>query len=100
MRPDDGAARISPGWIRAATGLSGCRCSPHSWDDSGSALVRALTAAPDLDGWGIVERLLTDLAPLADRIWLVIDDVRLRNIFDKPGITSRGSVRSCPGQRR
>ena len=41
----------------------------------GSALVRALTAAPDLDGWAIVERLLKDLAPLADRIWLVIDDV-------------------------
>ena len=30
----------------------------------GSALVRALTAAPDLDGWAIVERLLKDLAPL------------------------------------
>ena len=41
----------------------------------GSALVRALTAAPDLDGWAIVERLLTDLAPLQERIWLVIDDV-------------------------
>ncbi len=41
----------------------------------GAVLVRALTAAPDLDGWAIVERLLTDLAPLADRIWLVIDDV-------------------------
>jgi LuxR family transcriptional regulator, maltose regulon positive regulatory protein len=41
----------------------------------GAALVRALTAAPDLDSWAIVERLLTDLAPLADRIWLVIDDV-------------------------
>jgi LuxR family maltose regulon positive regulatory protein len=41
----------------------------------GAALVGALTAAPDLDGWAIVERLLTDLAPLADRIWLVIDDV-------------------------
>ena len=41
----------------------------------GSALVQALTAAPDLDGWAIVERLLTDLAPLQDRIWLVIDDV-------------------------
>src|SRR5580700_2734913 len=38
----------------------------------GAALVRALTAAPDLDGWTIVERLLTDLALLADRIWLVI----------------------------
>ena len=41
----------------------------------GSALVQPLTAAPDLDGWAIVERLLADLAPLADRIWLVIDDV-------------------------
>ena len=41
----------------------------------GSALVGELTAAPDLDGWTIVERLLKDLAPLDDRIWLVIDDV-------------------------
>ena len=40
-----------------------------------SALVQALTAAPELDGWAVVERLLTDLAPLADRVWLVIDDV-------------------------
>src|SRR6516164_2937729 len=30
----------------------------------GSGLVRQLTAAPDLDGWAIVERLLADLAPL------------------------------------
>jgi LuxR family transcriptional regulator, maltose regulon positive regulatory protein len=41
----------------------------------GSALVRELTAAPDLDGWVIVERLLTDLAPLRDQLWLVIDDL-------------------------
>jgi LuxR family maltose regulon positive regulatory protein len=41
----------------------------------GSALVRELTAAPDLDGWSIVERLLKDLAPLADRVWLVVDDI-------------------------
>ena len=41
----------------------------------GSGLVRELTAAPDLDGWAIVERLLKDLALLADRLWLVIDDV-------------------------
>ncbi|HEV3295535.1 MAG TPA: hypothetical protein VG123_41700, partial [Streptosporangiaceae bacterium] len=41
----------------------------------GSVLVRAVTAAPDLDGWAIVERLLKDLAPLADRTWLVLDDV-------------------------
>jgi LuxR family transcriptional regulator, maltose regulon positive regulatory protein len=41
----------------------------------GSALVRELTAAPDLDGWTVVERLLKDLAPLADRLWLVLDDL-------------------------
>ena len=41
----------------------------------GSALVRALTAAPDLDGWTVIERLLADLASLGDRVWLVIDDL-------------------------
>jgi LuxR family maltose regulon positive regulatory protein len=44
----------------------------------GSGLVRELTAAPDLDGWAMVERLLMDLAPLADRLWLVIDDLHER----------------------
>jgi LuxR family maltose regulon positive regulatory protein len=42
---------------------------------AGSARVRALTAAPDLDGWMVVERLLEDLASLEDRVWLVIDDL-------------------------
>src|SRR6516164_1685843 len=42
---------------------------------AGAALVRELTAAPDLDGWVITERLLADLAPLDDRLWLVVDDV-------------------------
>jgi len=41
----------------------------------GLALVQPLTAAPDLDGWAITERLLKDLAPLQDRIYLVIDDL-------------------------
>jgi LuxR family maltose regulon positive regulatory protein len=40
-----------------------------------SGLVQAVSAAPGLDGWMIVERLLTDLAPLEDRVSLVIDDV-------------------------
>ena len=40
----------------------------------GAALVQALTAAPDLDGWVIVERLLKDLAPLRDPLWMVVDD--------------------------
>ena len=34
----------------------------------GSVLVQPVTAAPDLDGWVITERLLTDLAPLDDRV--------------------------------
>jgi LuxR family maltose regulon positive regulatory protein len=42
---------------------------------AGSRLVRELTAAPDLDGWAVVERLLKDLAPLQERLWLVLDDV-------------------------
>ena len=41
----------------------------------GSGPVRGITAAPDLDGWAIVERLLEDLAQLEERICLVIDDV-------------------------
>ncbi|HEX3192602.1 MAG TPA: LuxR C-terminal-related transcriptional regulator [Streptosporangiaceae bacterium] len=41
----------------------------------GSGLIRELTPAPDLDGWAIVERLLKDLAPLDERLWLVIDDL-------------------------
>jgi LuxR family maltose regulon positive regulatory protein len=54
-------------WLSVADALRGTA--------PGSALVRALTAAPDLDGWAIAERLLEDLAPLRDRVWLVIDDV-------------------------
>jgi LuxR family maltose regulon positive regulatory protein len=42
---------------------------------AGAEQVRGLTAAPDLDGWMAVERLLEDLASLEDRIWLVIDDL-------------------------
>ncbi|MFJ5899358.1 LuxR C-terminal-related transcriptional regulator [Streptomyces sp. NPDC093064] len=42
---------------------------------AGADLVRPLTEAPDLDGWMIVERLLQDLSPLEDRVWLVIDDL-------------------------
>ena len=42
---------------------------------AGSRLVRPLTSAPDLNGWAVVERLLTDLQSLRDQIWLVVDDV-------------------------
>jgi LuxR family maltose regulon positive regulatory protein len=42
---------------------------------AGSSLVRELTAAPNLDGWAIVERLLNDLSSLAQPHWLVVDDL-------------------------
>ena len=42
---------------------------------AGAGLVRAVTGAPDLDGWGLVERLLADLTRLEGRLWLIIDDV-------------------------
>jgi LuxR family maltose regulon positive regulatory protein len=41
----------------------------------GAVLVQDSSAAPDLDGRDAAERLLKDLAPLADLLWLVIDDV-------------------------
>ncbi len=41
----------------------------------GSKLVRPLTGAPDLDGWAVIERLLEDLEPVEDPLWLVIDDL-------------------------
>jgi LuxR family transcriptional regulator, maltose regulon positive regulatory protein len=54
-------------WISLVAALRGTA--------GGAALVRELTAAPDLDGWTVLERLLEDLASLADRTWLVIDDL-------------------------
>ncbi len=56
-------------WIAVADALRGTV--------AGSALVRPLTPAPDLDGLAVVERLLKDLAGLRDRLWLVIDDAHL-----------------------
>ncbi|MFC1443089.1 LuxR C-terminal-related transcriptional regulator [Streptacidiphilus sp. N1-10] len=41
----------------------------------GSGLVRALTPAPDLDGFEIVERLAEDLEALDGPVYLVIDDL-------------------------
>jgi LuxR family maltose regulon positive regulatory protein len=68
--PADSTERDPRGfWISVTDALRGTA--------AGSALVRPLTAAPDLDGRAVAERLLTDLAPLADRLWLVIDDVHL-----------------------
>ena len=43
--------------------------------DPGAGPVRAVSPAPDLDGWTLAEGLLSDLAPLDERLWLVIDDV-------------------------
>jgi LuxR family transcriptional regulator, maltose regulon positive regulatory protein len=59
-------------WIAVADALRGT--------EAGSGLVRPLTPAPDLDGWAVVERLLKDLAPLRDRLWLLIDDAHLLDL--------------------
>src|SRR5215471_6458255 len=56
-------------WISVADALRGTTV--------GSALVRPLTAAPDLDGWAVVERLLADLGSLEERVWLVVDDLHV-----------------------
>jgi LuxR family transcriptional regulator, maltose regulon positive regulatory protein len=91
--PGSGKTVLLRSWI-AESGLAGCtawvsvpgqeRDPQRLWISvtgalrntaAGSALVRPLTAAPDLDGWTVVERLLEDLASLEDRVWLVIDDV-------------------------
>jgi LuxR family maltose regulon positive regulatory protein len=42
---------------------------------AGAALVGPLTAAPELDGGAIVERLLADLGSLEEPLWLLLDDV-------------------------
>jgi LuxR family transcriptional regulator, maltose regulon positive regulatory protein len=71
----------STAWVQVAREES----DPQQWwlsvldalrrTDAGSALVHTVTAAPDLDGWVIVERLLGDLAGLRERLWLVVDDL-------------------------
>ena len=54
-------------WISVVDALRGTA--------AGSAVVRPLTAAPELDGWVVVEHLLTDLSRLPDRTWLIVDDL-------------------------
>src|SRR5262249_8649037 len=56
-------------WVSVADALRGTAV--------GSALVRPLTAAPDVDGWAVVERLLADLGSLEERVWLVVDDLHV-----------------------
>jgi LuxR family transcriptional regulator, maltose regulon positive regulatory protein len=91
--PGSGKTVLLRSWInqaRAAGSIAWVPAGRGGWDpqrfwlsvlgalrqtSAGSALVRAVTAAPGLDGWALVERLLTDLAPLDDRVWLVVDDV-------------------------
>jgi LuxR family transcriptional regulator, maltose regulon positive regulatory protein len=91
--PGSGKTVLLRSWI-AVTGLAACTAwisVPNEEGDpqrlwislvaalrgtaAGAALVRELTAAPDLDAWTVIERLLEDLASLEDRTWLVIDDM-------------------------
>src|SRR5215472_5268005 len=54
-------------WLSVADALRGTAAA--------AGRVRPVTAAPDLDGWAIVGRLLDDLGRLPERVWLVIDDL-------------------------
>ena len=42
----------------------------------GSALVRPVPSAPDINGWALIERLLIDQESLRYEMWLVVDDAR------------------------
>jgi ATP/maltotriose-dependent transcriptional regulator MalT len=54
-------------WLSVADALRGTVAA--------AGRVRPVTAAPGLDGWAIVGRLLDELGPLPERVWLVIDDL-------------------------
>ena len=66
---------------------------------AGSALVRELSAAPELDGWAIVERLLEDLAPLRGKLWLVIDDLQELGSAEARRQLELLMMRALPGLR-
>jgi LuxR family maltose regulon positive regulatory protein len=55
-------------WLSVADSLRRTR--------AGTRHVRVLTAAPDLDGWTIVERLISDLDSLDEPLCLVVDDLQ------------------------
>jgi LuxR family maltose regulon positive regulatory protein len=90
--PVDGAERDPQGfWVSVADALRGTA--------AGSALVRPLTAAPGLDGWAVVERLLADLVPLGERLWLVIDDAHLLGAGEVPAQLELFVLRAPPELR-
>jgi LuxR family transcriptional regulator, maltose regulon positive regulatory protein len=78
---EDGGAADGAGWVRVGRGegdpqrfwVSTLTALRHT--TAGSVLVQPLSPAPDLNGWAIVEQLLSDLASLDDWVWLVVDDV-------------------------
>lgn len=65
----------------------------------GSGLVQRLTAAPELDGWAIVERLLADLAPLP-RECIELVSVLLRCQATTSPTATSSPASPCPGPPR
>ena len=63
---DEGAPAF---WIAVADALAGTA--------AGSRRFTAVSAAPDLDPWAVMERVLAELATLDDPVWLVIDEADL-----------------------
>jgi len=64
---------------------------------AGAGLVRAVSAAPDLDGWAVTERLLTDLAPLPDRLWLEGELAEIRAEDLKLTVAEAGELFAAAG---
>jgi len=86
--------------VRVTRSASGSRWPARCGGTAvGSALVRGLTAAPGLDGWTLVERLLEDLASLDDQVWLVIDDLHELNSAEALGQLELLIMRAPPALR-
>jgi LuxR family transcriptional regulator, maltose regulon positive regulatory protein len=76
-RPDAGGVVSRPGLVELLQMSGRVTVMSASAGSGKTVLLRSWIseAAPGLDGWTVVERLLKDLASLDDRVWLVIDDV-------------------------
>jgi LuxR family maltose regulon positive regulatory protein len=78
-------------WMSALEALRGTA--------AGAGLVGELSAAPDLDGWAVVERLLADLVPLPGRLWLIVDDLHELSSADARRQLELLIMRAPPGLR-
>jgi len=62
--------------------------------------VQAVTVAPDLHRVTIMERLLKEMAPLQDRLWLVNDDVHELGSAGRSGSCANRTNGAAPKSSR